>query len=47
MSETFISMIVIGGSSVSKSSKIFTNAGTILIMMNVKMPTATETTTTG
>ena len=38
---------VIGGSVVPKSSKIFLNCGTILIMMNVRMPTATLTTTIG
>ena len=37
-----ISSSVIGGSSRSNSLKIFSNAGTILIMMNVKMPTATD-----
>ena len=41
------SISVIGGSSRSNSLKILRNAGTILIMMNVKMPTATVTTTIG
>ncbi len=45
--ETAISAIVTGGRSVLKSTKIFSNAGTILIMMNVKMATATVTTTAG
>ena len=44
--EILISTLVIAGSSVSKSLKIFSNAGTILIMMKVKMPTATVMTTT-
>ncbi len=38
---------VIAGSVASKSSKIFTNAGTILYMMKTKMPTATQMTTIG
>ena len=42
-----MSILVIAGRSCLKSLKIFSNAGTILIMMNVKMPTATITTTTG
>ena len=45
--EMLISSCVGAGSSASKSLKIFSNAGTILIMMKVKMPTATMTTTTG
>ncbi len=36
-----------GGSSTPKSSKILMNWGTMAIMMNVKMPTATITTTIG
>ena len=47
MVEMVISTRVMPGSSVPKSSKICLNAGTILSMMNVRMPTATMTTTTG
>ena len=42
-----MSTLVIAGSSVSKSLKIFSNEGTILIMMKVKMLTATVITTNG
>ena len=46
-SETAMRIFVICGNSVWKSSKIFLNAGTILIMMKVKMPMAKETTVIG
>jgi len=42
-----INTCVMSGSVLPKSSKIFLNCGTIFSMMNVRMPTATHTTTTG
>ena len=45
--EMLMSSCVIAGSSASNSSKIFSNSGTILIMMNVRMRMATTMTTIG
>ena len=45
--DRLMSSSVIVGSSVSKSSKIFLNCGTIETMMNDRIPTATITTTIG
>ena len=45
--ETAISTLVMSGSSVPNSLKIFSNCGTIFNMMKVRMPTAKITTVIG